>query len=53
MIAISIEQPPQGTAEELAEYLNRMLIQMAGALQEADAQIAALQQRVKTLESKP
>ena len=53
MIAISLEQPPASTPPELAEYLERIFIQLSGALAEAEFQIAALEKRIEHLEAKP
>lgn len=53
MIVISIEQPPANLTPEVQEYITRVLIQISGALQEAEYEINALTQRVKALEAKP
>lgn len=53
MIAISLEQPPASTPPELAEYLQRIFVQLSGALTEAEFQISALEKRIEQLEAQP
>ena len=53
MISIPLEQPPQTVTPEVAEYLERMFIQIQAAFAESEYQIAKLESRIKTLESKP
>lgn len=53
MIAISIEQPPANLPLDVQEYLTRVLIQIAGAFQEAELEISQLENRIKVLEAKP
>lgn len=52
MITIAIEQPPETLSAEAREYVQRVLIHIAGALEEVDAEIQELQRRVAVLESR-
>ena len=52
MIAISAEQPPANVDPAVAEYITRMFIQIAGALQEIEYRIIQIENRITTLESK-
>lgn len=46
IIGIYIEQPPDHMDAETREYLHRMLIQIAGALSEAESRIIELEKKV-------
>lgn len=50
---IAIEPPPGNLPPEVTEYLNRMFLQVAAALLEAETKVNELNQRVETLESAP
>ena len=52
MINIPIEQPPSSLSPEDSEYIQRVLITIAGALSEAEKEIDDLTKRVTVLESK-
>lgn len=52
MITIATEQPPSSLDPEVQEYIQRILISVAGALLEAETEIESLKKRVAILESK-
>lgn len=50
---IAVEPPPSNLPPEATEYLNRMFLQFAAALLEAETQLKKIDDRVTTLESAP
>lgn len=50
-MSISIEQPPESMDEEVRAWVNRLMIQVAGVLEQQDESIQSLEERVKRLES--
>ena len=51
-MSIPIEQPPAGTDPDTVAWVNRVLISIAGELENMNAEIEELSERVKVLESK-
>lgn len=49
-MSISVEQPPQSIPAEASEYLNRVLVQVAGQFENLEREIELLKERIKVLE---
>ncbi len=49
-MSIAVEQPPASLPADAKEYLQRMLIQIAGAFENLELEVQQLEARIKTLE---
>ena len=52
MIRIPVRQVPVGVDPVLAEYLISVIVELSGALENADEKIQELEQRIAALENK-
>lgn len=50
-MSISIEQPPSELTPQVAEYLNRILIQVQGSFENLEKDIEDLKKRINELEN--
>lgn len=50
-VGLGIEQPPSSLPIEAQEYLNRVMIQISGQLENLSASIIKLEKRVEDLET--
>ncbi len=48
-MSIAIEQPPASLPPDVQEYLNRVFIQVSGAFENLEKEVADLQKQVKEL----
>lgn len=48
-MSIAIEQPPASLPSEVQEYLNRVLIQVSGAFENLEKEVADLKKQVDGL----